>query len=86
MGILAHDMEEVNDPNENNGNYYFFLSKTKRMKVVKNNLTEDLINGNAIQALNSNFFTEDGRIILDQNNNIYYSLAELEEGGDSNVD
>lgn len=88
IGILSHDMEEVNDPNENNGNYYFFLSKTKRMKVVKNNLTEDLIKGTAIQALNSNFYTEDGRIILDQNNNVYYAFPEAseEEGGDSNVD
>jgi hypothetical protein len=73
VAIIAFtgSFEDMNDPNEDNGDYYFYVSKEVKMKVVNNNLSFDDINKEPIVSITSNLITDAGEIIITSDDEIY---------------
>jgi hypothetical protein len=65
------NIEHINDPEEINGDYYFFVSKTVKMKVAKNYLTQTDIDADPTLAITSNLITEIGEIIITKDNDLF---------------
>lgn len=65
------NLEEMNDLEEINGDYYFYVSKTAKMKVVKNNLTFEDVSKEPIINITTNLLTEIGEIIITADNKVY---------------
>jgi hypothetical protein len=61
----------MNDPMEDNGDYYFYISKEVKMKVVKNGLTVEDVNKEPILSVTTNLLTELGEIIITSEDEIY---------------
>lgn len=65
------NLEDLNNPEENNGDYYFFVSKTVKMKVAKNYLTQTDIDADPTLSITSNLMTEIGEIIITKDNEVF---------------
>lgn len=63
----------IDDLNANNGNgdYYFYVSESYKMKIIDNSLTEDLATQEPILSITSNLITNNGEIIITSDNDIY---------------
>ena len=72
VAIIAFtgNIEDIND-NNGNGDYYFYVSKSYKMRVVDNNLTEELATQEPILSITSNLFTSLGEIIITKDNKMY---------------
>lgn len=67
------NFEDMNNPEEDNGDYYFFVSKTVKMKVAKNYLTQTDIDADPTLSITSNLMTEIGEIIITKDNEVFQS-------------
>ena len=67
---FAGKLDDINNL-EDNGDYYFFVSKTVRMMVAKNYLTQDDIYADPTLAITSNLITEIGEIIITKDNQVF---------------
>ena len=72
VAIIAFtgNIEDIND-NNGNGDYYFYVSKSYKMRVVDNNLTEELATQEPILSITSNLFTSLGEVIITKDNKLY---------------
>lgn len=68
---FAGNVDHINNPNEDNGDYYFFVSQKHTMKVARNSLSFEDITKEPVLSVTSNLLTEAGEIIIDTNNAIY---------------
>lgn len=68
---FAGNIEDINNPTEDNGDYYFYVSQPHKMKVAHNNLSFTDITKDPILSVTSNLLTEAGEIIIDTNDAIY---------------
>ena len=66
----AGDISSLNN-NEDNGDYYFYVSKPYKMKIVKNNLTEELVTQTPILSVTSNLLTNISEIIITSDDSLY---------------
>lgn len=83
---FAGNIEDMNDEEEN-GDYYFFVSKTVKMRVAKNYLTQDDIDVEPTLAITSNLITEIGEIVITKDNQVFqaketYSQAFFNRDGE----
>lgn len=74
VAIIAFtgNLEDLNNNNDN-GDYYFFVSKPYKMRIAKNNLTEELATKEPILSITSNLVTSIGEVIITTDNDIYQS-------------
>jgi hypothetical protein len=56
-------MDDLNN-NDANGDYYFYVSHTNKMKIAKNSLTKAAVETEPILSITGNFITELGEIII----------------------
>ena len=77
VAIIAFvgNMDDLNENNDN-GDYYFYVSQTNKMKIVKNSLTEDVVNRDPILSITSNLFTNGGEVIITADENLYQAKKE----------
>ena len=68
-------MDDLNENNDN-GEYYFYVSQTNKMKIVKNSLTENVVNRDPILSITSNLFTNGGEVIITADENLYQAKKE----------
>lgn len=78
MGVIAFagNLNDINDNDNLNGDYYFFVSNEVRVKVAKNNLTLEDVNKEPIVSVNSNMMTIDSELIIDSENSIFHADGE----------
>ena len=78
MGVIAFagKLNDINDNDNLNGDYYFFVSNEVRVKVAKNNLTLEDVNKEPIVSVNSNMMTIDNELIIDSENSIFHADGE----------
>lgn len=84
---FAGSLEDMNNLDEDNGDYYFFVSKTVKMRVAKNYLTQEDIDAEPIVAITSNLMTEIGEIIITKDDKVFqaketYSQALYDANGE----
>lgn len=65
------DIADMNNLEEINGDYYFYVSKTVKMKVLKNHLTFADVTQEPITSITTNLLTEIGEIIITADNQLY---------------
>ena len=63
-------MEDLNQ-NDDNGDYYFYVSQATKMKINKNNLTKKLVEQEPILSVTSNLVTGIGEVIITKDDEIY---------------
>ena len=83
---FAGDFDDLNN-SEDNGDYYFFVSKTVKMKVAKNYLTQSDIDADPTVSITSNLLTEIGEIVITKDNELFqaketYSQAFYSKDGE----
>ena len=73
IAIIAFtgNIEQMNDPEEINGDYYFYVSKDVKMKVARNNLTIEDVTKEPVVSVTTNMLTELGEIIVTSEDEIY---------------
>lgn len=73
VAIMAFrgNLQDINNPDEENGDYYFFLSQEKIMKVAQNHLTIEDVNKQPILNITSELLTATGEIIVDADGKVY---------------
>jgi uncharacterized protein YxjI len=78
MGVIAFagNLNDINDNDNLNGDYYFFVSNEVRVKVAKNNLTLEDVNKEPIVSVNSNMMTINNELIIDSENSIFHADGE----------
>lgn len=84
---FAGNIDDMNNIEENNGDYYFFVSKTVKMKVAKNYLTQTEIDADPTLSITSNILTEIGEVIITKDNEVFqaketYSQAFFSSDGE----
>lgn len=74
VAIIAFtgSFEDIN-ANDDNGDYYFYVSQSTKMKIIKNNLTEELITQEPTLSITSNLVTSIGEVIITSDDEIYQS-------------
>lgn len=65
------NLQDINNPDEENGDYYFFLSQERIMRVAQNNLTIEDVNKQPILNITSELLTTTGEIIVDADGKVY---------------
>ena len=77
VAIIAFvgNMDDLND-NLDNGDYYFYVSQTHKMKIMKNSLTEEVINKDPILSITSNLVTSIGEVIITADDKLYQAAKE----------
>ena len=70
-------MDDLNN-NDDNGDYYFYVSHATKMKIMKNSLTKDIVEKEPILSITGNFITEIGEIIITADDKIYQAAKETE--------
>ena len=77
VAIIAFtgDMEDLNN-NDDNGDYYFYVSQPTKMKIMKNSLTQDVIEQEPILSITSNMLTSIGEVIFTADDKIYQAAKE----------
>ena len=68
---FAGNMDDINDLEEDNGDYYFYASKPCKMKVAANKLSLEDITKEPVLSITTNLLTEDGEVVIDSNDAIY---------------
>lgn len=68
-------MDDLND-NLDNGDYYFYVSHTNKMKIVKNSLTDEVINKEPTISITSNLITSIGEVIITADDKLYQTAKE----------
>lgn len=79
VAIIAFfgNMDDLNN-NDDNGDYYFYVSHATKMKIMKNSLTKDIVEKEPILSITGNFITEIGEIIITADDKIYQAAKETE--------
>jgi hypothetical protein len=70
-------MDDLNN-NDANGDYYFYVSHTNKMKIAKNSLTKAAVETEPILSITGNFITELGEIIITADDKYYQAAKETE--------
>ena len=68
---FAGNIDQMNDSDEINGDYYFYVSKDVKMKVAKNGLSIEDVTREPILSVTTNLLTELGEIIITSEDEIY---------------
>lgn len=76
---FAGKVDEINDPTNDNGDYYFYVSKEFKMKVNKNNLTYNDVTKEAELSVTTNLLTQVGEIIITEDDEIYQATQKRTE-------
>lgn len=73
VAIIAFtgNLEHMNDLEEDNGDYYFYVSKETKMKVANNSLTIEDVTKEPVLSITANMLTELGEIIITSDDEIY---------------
>lgn len=73
VAIMAFrgNLQDINNPDEENGDYYFFLSQERIMRVAQNHLTIEDVNKQPILNITSELLTTTGEIIVDADGKVY---------------
>lgn len=79
------NLEHMNDIEEDNGDYYFYVSKEVKMKVVKNGLSVEDVTKEPILSTNAGLITSLGEIIITANDEIYQP-EDIEKGMDGIIE
>lgn len=66
----AGNLEDLNN-NDDNGDYYFYVSKPTKMKIVKNSLNQQIIEKEPTLSITSNLVTGIGEVIITTDDEIY---------------
>lgn len=79
VAIIAFfgNMDDLNN-NDANGDYYFYVSHTNKMKIAKNSLTKAAVETEPILSITGNFITELGEIIITADDKYYQAAKETE--------
>ena len=79
VAIIAFfgNMDDLNN-NDANGDYYFYVSHTNKMKIAKNSLTKAAVETEPILSITGNFITELGEIIITADDKYYQAAKEAE--------
>ena len=72
----AGNMEQMNNGEDGNGDYYFFVSLPARMKVIKNRLTIEDVTKDPIISVTSNLLTGLGELIITSEDEVYEASQE----------
>ena len=80
------NLEHMNDIEEDNGDYYFYVSKEVKMKVVKNGLSVEDVTKEPILSTNAGLITGLGEIIITANDEIYQPEVNIEKGIDGIIE
>lgn len=77
VAIIAF-VGNINDLNDNldNGDYYFYVSHTNKMKIAKNSLTDEVINKEPTISITSNLITSIGEVIITADDKLYQTAKE----------
>ena len=68
-------MEDLNN-NDDNGDYYFYVSQPTKMKIMKNSLTQDVVDQEPITSIVSNLVTSIGEVIITADDQMYQAAKE----------
>ena len=72
------NMDHINDPNEFNGDYYFYVSKETTVTVEDNVLTQSDLDREPILSVTLELLTADGRAITTADDTLYTVESEVE--------
>lgn len=80
VSIIAFmgNMDHINDPNEFNGDYYFYVSKETTVTVEDNVLTQSDLDREPILSVTLELLTADGRAITTADDTLYTVESEVE--------
>ena len=67
---FAGNLEDLNN-NDENGDYYFYVSQPTKMKIIKNSLTQQIVDQEPTLSITSNLVTGLGEIIITTDDEIY---------------
>lgn len=68
---FAGNVDHINNPNEDNGDYYFYVSKPCKMKVAANKLSLEDVIKEPMLSITTNLLTKVGEVVIDSNDAIY---------------
>ena len=69
---FAGNMDDLNR-NDDNGDYYFYVSQSAKAKIIKNNLTKEIVEKEPTLSITTNLVTNIGEVIITQDDEIYQS-------------
>ena len=73
VAIIAFtgDFDDINNIEEDNGNYYFYVSKEVKMTVANNNLSLADIEKEPVVSITTNLLTDLGEVIITSDDELY---------------
>lgn len=77
VAIIAFtgNIDDLNN-NDDNGDYYFYVSQVNKMKIMKNSLTQEVVEKDPIVSITSNLITSDREVIITADDNLYQAKRE----------
>lgn len=77
VAIIAFtgNMDDLNN-NDDNGDYYFYVSQPTKMKIMKNSLTQDVVDQEPTVSIVSNLITSIGEVIITADDQMYQAAKE----------